>query len=141
MKIYSMSTIFISFKKRYFSWFSFLTSAEVPCFEGNEYRAPLFLNRMNFSNCTCHEVFFFFSDWLWLSEVAWVIRVSNCCEWHWYRPRYRNQSLWWGKLGRQGAICWLKKSYTWYMVHLIVFRNKTFLFVKIEIWNFQHLFD
>ena len=27
------------------------------------------------------------------------------------------------------------------MVHLIFFRNKTFLFVKIEIWNFQHLFD
>ena len=23
----------------------------------------------------------------------------------------------------------------------IFFRNKTFLFVKIEIWNFQHLFD
>ena len=26
----------------------------------------------------------------WLSEVAWVIKISNCCEWHWYRPRYRN---------------------------------------------------
>ena len=52
------------------------------------------------------------------------------------------QSLWWGKLGRQGAICWLKKELS--MVHgtlNIFFRNKTFLFVKIEIWNFQHLFD
>ena len=27
------------------------------------------------------------------------------------------------------------------MVHFIFFRNKTFLFVKIEIRNFQHLFD
>ena len=31
------------------------------------------------------------------------------------------------------------------MVHgtlnIVFFRNKTFLFVKIEIWNFQHLFD
>ena len=53
-----------------------------------------------------------------------------------------SQSLWWGKLGHQGAICWLKKGLS--MVHgtlNIFFRNKTFLFVKTEIWNFQHLFD
>ena len=53
-----------------------------------------------------------------------------CCFW---------QSLWWGKLGRQGAICWLKKEVS--LVHGIFFRNKTFLFLNIEIWNFQHLFD
>ena len=29
------------------------------------------------------------------------------------------QSLWWGKLGHQGAICWLKKELS--MVHLIFF--------------------
>ena len=50
------------------------------------------------------------------------------------------QSLWWRKLGRQDAICWLKKELS--MVHLIFsFRNKTYLFVKIEIWNFQHFLD
>ena len=50
------------------------------------------------------------------------------------------QNLWWGKLGRRGTICWLKKEL--FMVHLIdFFRNKTFLFVKTEIWNFQHLLD
>jgi hypothetical protein len=27
------------------------------------------------------------------------------------------------------------------MVHFNFFRNKTFFFVKIESWNFQHLFD
>ena len=48
------------------------------------------------------------------------------------------QNRWLGKLGHQGAICWLKKELA--MVHFnIFFRNKTFLFVKIEIWNFQHL--
>ena len=33
------------------------------------------------------------------------------------------QSIWWGKLGRQVAIFWLKKelSMQWYMVHLICF--------------------
>ena len=33
------------------------------------------------------------------------------------------------------------KNYPWYMVHFIFFRNKMFLFVKIESWNFQQLFD
>ena len=54
----------------------------------------------------------------------------------------REQSHVWGKLGHQGAICRLKKELS--MVHgtlNIFFRNKTFLFVKIEIGNFQHLFD
>ena len=54
----------------------------------------------------------------------------------------QNQSLWWGKLGHQVAIFWLKKELS--IIHgtlNIFFRNKTFLFVKIEIWNFQHLFD
>ena len=46
------------------------------------------------------------------------------------------------RVARQYAICWLKKELS--MVHgtlHIFFRNKTFLFVKIESWNFQQLFD
>ena len=46
------------------------------------------------------------------------------------------------RVARQYGICWLKKELS--MVHgtlHIFFRNKTFLFVKIESWNFQHLFD
>ena len=39
----------------------------------------------------------------------------------------KTQSLWWGKLGRQGTICWLEKDLS--MVHStlnIFFRNKSF---------------
>ena len=46
------------------------------------------------------------------------------------------------RVARQYEICWLKKELS--MVHgtlNILFRNKTVLFVKIEIWNFQLLFD
>ena len=38
------------------------------------------------------------------------------------------------------SVGW-KKNYPWYMVHFNFFRNKTFLFVKIENWFFHHLFD
>ena len=84
----------------------------------------------------CYSKTCFVGPWLadpyLVKELEKIIkRSSNCLA----------QSLWWGKLGRQGAICWLKKELS--MVHgtLNFFRSKTFLFVKIDIWNFQHLFD
>ena len=46
------------------------------------------------------------------------------------------------RVKRKCGIFWLKKQLS--MVHVtlqIFFRNKTFLFVKIESWNFQQLFD
>ena len=46
------------------------------------------------------------------------------------------------RVKRKYGIFWpKKKNYPWYMVHFIFFRNRTFLFVKIESLNFQHLFD
>ena len=40
------------------------------------------------------------------------------------------QSLWWGKLGHQGAICWLKKELS--MVHSIFFLGiKLFCFSRL----------
>ena len=47
-------------------------------------------------------------------------RVENACK----NTNRFPQSLWWGKLERQGTVCWLKKRAihgTWYMVHLIFF--------------------
>ena len=41
-----------------------------------------------------------------------------------------------------GTICWMKKELSWRLGTLhIFFRNTTFLFAKIESWNFQQLFD
>ena len=60
-----------------------------------------------------------------MAEIIYAIRPNRS---------YVNQSHGLGKLGHQGAICWLKKELS--MVHgtlNIFFRNKTFLFVKIEI--------
>ena len=38
-----------------------------------------------------------------------------------------------GKLRRQGATSWLKKELNWRLGTLLIFfRNKTFLFVKVE---------
>ena len=49
-----------------------------------------------------------------------------------------------GELRNNTASVGQRKNYPWYMVHgtlHIFFSNKTFLFVKIESWHFQHLFD
>ena len=52
-----------------------------------------------------------------------------------------NQNLHW-KLGQQSAICWNSLGlFRDYGLNHIFFRNKTFLFLKIESWNFQHLFE
>ena len=48
------------------------------------------------------------------------------------------QNLYW-KLGQQSAICWNSLSLLETMAYF--FSNKTFLFFKIESWNFQHLFE
>ena len=46
------------------------------------------------------------------------------------------------RVARQYSICWSKKALSIVRGTLhIFFRNKTFLFVKIESWKFQHLFD
>ena len=46
-----------------------------------------------------------------------------------------------GKLGRQGAICQFQKELSWRLYTSYFFRNKAFLFVKMERFTFQHLFD
>ena len=47
-----------------------------------------------------------------------------------------------GKLGHQSAICWNSLGlYRDYSLNNIFSRNKTFLFFKIESWNFQDLFE
>ena len=47
-----------------------------------------------------------------------------------------------GKLGQQNAICWNSLGlFRDYGLNFFFFRNKTFLFFKIESWNFQHLFE
>ena len=52
------------------------------------------------------------------------------------------QSRGFGKLGRQEAICWLKKELFLKLGTLHIFLGiKPFLFLKIESWNFQQLFD
>ena len=46
------------------------------------------------------------------------------------------------KLGQQRAICWNSLGlFRDFGLNYIFFRNKTFLFFKIESWNFQHLFE
>ena len=74
-----------------------------------------------------------------------------CCERLWLgiskrqskliEPGY-NRAIYTRRVRRQYGICWLNKKLS--LVHdtlHIFFRNKSFLFVKIESWNFQHLFD
>ena len=51
------------------------------------------------------------------------------------------QNLRW-KLGQQSAICWNSLSlFRDCRLNDIFFRNWTFLFYKIESWNFQHIFE
>ena len=46
------------------------------------------------------------------------------------------------KIRIANAICWNSLVlFRDYGLHHILFRNKTFLFFKIESWNFQHLFE
>ena len=46
------------------------------------------------------------------------------------------------KIRTASAICWKYLGiFRDYGLNHIVFRNKTFLFFKIESWNFQHLFE
>ena len=46
-----------------------------------------------------------------------------------------------GELKDSTASFGWRKNYLWLMVHFNIFRNKTFLYVKIKSWNFQQLFD
>ena len=46
------------------------------------------------------------------------------------------------KIGTANAICWNSLGlFRDYGLNYIFFSNKTFLFFKIESWNFQHLFE
>ena len=46
------------------------------------------------------------------------------------------------KIGTANAICWNSLGlFRDYSLNYIFFRNTTFLFLKIESWNFQHLFE
>ena len=70
------------------------------------------------------------------SEINWPLVGPNkqdfCSNSH--------QNLHW-KLGQQSAICWNSLClFRDYGLYRIFFRNKTFLFFKIESWNFQDLF-
>ena len=54
----------------------------------------------------------------------------------------KNRAIYTRRVKIYYGIWWLKKELS--MVHgtlQFFFRNKTFLFVKIESWNFQQLFD
>ena len=54
----------------------------------------------------------------------------------------RNSAIYPRRVARQYGICWLKKELSWRLGTLhIFFGNKTFLFVNIESWNFQHLWN
>ena len=65
-------------------------------------------------------------------RVTWYpTSVSPC------RPASVPQNLHW-KLGQQTPSVGLFRDYG---LNHIFFRNKTFLFFKIESWNFQHLFE
>ena len=47
-----------------------------------------------------------------------------------------------GELRGNMAFVGRRKNYPWYIWYTsYFFRNKTFLFVKTESWNFQHLFN
>ena len=47
-----------------------------------------------------------------------------------------------GKLGQQSSICWNSLGlFRDYGLNYILFRDKTYLFFKMENWNFQHLFE
>ena len=105
-----------------------LGSETLPINQKCSYRTILLTFHL-YRGCTYVENHLF----LWFSSRFRILRKKKTAEFA--------QRLWWGRLGRQGAICWLKKELsmalgTWYF-----FRNKTLLFVKIEIWNSQHLFD
>ena len=95
---------------------------------------------------------------LWTDEVVRKLNCHVCYDilfWNCKRPFpvsnhptyyctldlhfYRNgihQSLWWGKLGCQIAICRLKKELSMLHGALNIFLEIKLLFVKIEIWNF-----
>ena len=82
-------------------------------------------------------IFCFYSDF-WYSGS--VFKPRSC------KPlfpfeRQENQNRRW-KLGQQSANCWnylgLFRDYDF---DHILFKIKTFLFYKIENWNFQHLFE
>ena len=46
-----------------------------------------------------------------------------------------------GEFGDNMVSVGWRKNYPWTWYTSYFFQNKTFLFVKIERWNFQHLFD
>ena len=69
------------------------------------------------------------------------LRFCGLAHFNFWKQCCLDQNLYW-KLGQQSTICWnslgLLRDYG---LNHIFFRNKTFLFFKIESWNFQHLFE
>ena len=73
----------------------------------------------------------------WVVTIRWKLSLANML---WVVATAR--AIYTRRVARQYGICWLKEELS--MVHGTLhtyFRNKTFLFVKIESWNFQQLFD
>ena len=67
--------------------------------------------------------------------LRWVWPVLLTCSSTFFQNRH------W-KLGHRSSICWSYLGlYRDYSLDHIFFRNKTFLFFKIESWNLQHLFE
>ena len=69
--------------------------------------------------------------------IRWRFSESNCrCVVWWFRTK---PSL---KIRTASAIFWIYHGiFRDYSLKDILFRNKTFLFFKIEGWNFQHVFE
>ena len=91
-----------------------------------------FLKNFSFLKLFVMKLFVTFEDCVLLlaNQYPWVIFYP--CE---------TQNLP-GKLGQQSPICWNSLGlFTDYDLNHSFHRNKTFLFFKIESWNFQHFFE
>ena len=93
---------------------------------------------------------------LWTSNNSWRDSNTNFFKFKhlWFRlgSEWSNFKVVWNaimskakpslKIGTANAICWNSLGlFRDYSLNYIFFRNKTFLFFKIESWNFQHLFE
>ena len=83
-----------------------------------------------------------------LSNAMWVVLGARSCHWVVFEKSAVLQlnELFWAKpslkIRTASAIFWIYLSiFKNYGLNYFFFRNKTFLFFKIENWNFQNLFE
>ena len=85
---------------------------------------------------------FNFYTYSWHGFKSELVHISNQNKIESQSQTARTRAMYTRRVKTQYNISWLKKELS--MVHGTLynfFRNKTFLFVKIESWNFQQLFD